>query len=181
MSATEVFLGLGGNIGDSIAVLESAIRAISLIPGVSDVRSSHFYQTSPVSDIPQNTFVNAACRLYSSLSAHDLLKVLQEIEKSMGKVPKAKDAPRILDVDILFFGQEIHDDALLTIPHPSWHERLFVLMPLKDLVRTLHIPSKEKGEGGVQVDLEHYIDNFTNPFHEEVRMIETAVYTETNS
>lgn len=176
MSVTEVFLGLGGNIGDSRAVLEAAIEVISLIPEVSNVSVSRFYQTSPVSDIPQNAYVNAACRLYTSLSPHNLLKTLQEVEQSMGKVPKAKDAPRILDIDILFFGQESHDDAHLTIPHPGWQDRLFVLMPLKDLVTTLSIPPKDKGGVAVQLDLLQYIDNFTNPFHEEVREMETAVY-----
>ena len=107
----------------------------------------------------------------TTLSPHKLLKILQEIERIMGKVPKSKNAPRILDIDILFYGQETHNDPDLTIPHPSWQERLFVLMPLKDLVKTLYVPS-EKAGAGLRLDLQDYIKNFSNPFHEDVRLIE---------
>jgi 2-amino-4-hydroxy-6-hydroxymethyldihydropteridine diphosphokinase len=168
MELTEVFLGLGGNIGDTRVVLGKAVKAISTIPGISELHVSRFYQTSPVSDIPQNAYINAACRLRTNLSAKKMLLALQKVELSMGKLPKAKNAPRILDIDILFFGQETHSDWELIIPHPRWSKRLFVLIPLLDLTEYLLIPPTKSGEGSSMLNLKNLIDNFSNQNNEKV-------------
>ncbi len=159
----QVFLGLGGNIGDPQALLGKAAAEIAAIPQVSDFRLSSFYLTSPVGPIPQDAFVNAACCFLTTLNVAELLAALQGIERSLGKVPKPKNAPRPLDIDILFFGKEVHETALLTVPHPRWSERLFVLQPLSDLVRYLDIPHKT-----APCDLHELLKAFTNPHNETV-------------
>src|SRR5687768_12914755 len=113
MSLTDVFVGLGGNIGDSLSVLKKAISEISMLPHVHDLQVSRFYQTSPVSSIPQNNFVNAVCRFTTSLDMHKLFTHLQLIESRLGKIPKDKQAPRLIDLDLLLFGKEVCQDAEL--------------------------------------------------------------------
>jgi 2-amino-4-hydroxy-6-hydroxymethyldihydropteridine diphosphokinase len=137
---TEVYLSLGSNIGSSLSILKNALIDIQNINGVQNVHISKFYETAPISDIPQNNFINTACRLTTQLQASILLKELQKIEQKYGKMPKAKNAPRSLDIDIILFGTEQIQLPLLTVPHPHWKDRLFVLIPLKDLADKLHIP-----------------------------------------
>lgn len=156
--STVVFAGLGGNIGDSVQVLLSALEAIEGLEEVENLQSSPFYRTSPVSDIPQNPYVNAVCRFETKRTAMSLWEELQKVEKFLGKLPKAKNAPRILDIDLLFFGQGFCNTHDLCLPHPRWKERLFVLKPLSDLVETLCV-SDEKG-----VLHEYYLPNLLADF-----------------
>jgi len=133
----QVYLALGGNIGDVPATFREVLRLLSSHPHIHSLRSSSFHITSPVSDIPQPDFLNAACSFTTTLSPHDLFDFLQSIEKKLGKVPKPKNAPRCIDIDLLWYnGEEIHD-ATLEIPHPEWNKRLFVLLPLSELTEEL--------------------------------------------
>lgn len=139
----QVYVALGGNIGDTQSILTQALQQISALPNVQHLECSRFYRTPPVSPIPQASYINAVCRFQTSLSAKELLHALQRIETALGKVPKAKEAPRCIDLDILFFGAELHRDAELVIPHPRWRERLFVLLPLLDLTTTIELNDGE--------------------------------------
>jgi 2-amino-4-hydroxy-6-hydroxymethyldihydropteridine diphosphokinase len=168
---TEVFLGLGGNIGNTEQILKKAMEAIVQLPGVSNLSSSRFYCTTPVSSIPQGNFVNAVFIVKTNLTARKLMTSLQEIECFLGKVPKGRDDPRPVDIDILFFGQEVHADPDLTIPHARWKERLFVLRPLLDLVEKLVIPTVNKTENLQEIDLRNFVADFTNPHNEEVYLL----------
>lgn len=150
----KVFVGLGGNIGDSVSILKQAVIAIAALNQVYDVEVSGFYQTSPVSQVPQGDYVNAVCTFATTLSALSLLAELQVIERRLGKMPKAKDQPRLIDLDILLFGTEVCDTDILQLPHPRWQERLFVLMPLRDLVSKVQVGEKI-------VDLDELIKNCT--------------------
>lgn len=138
---SKVYLSLGGNIGDSSSTISHALELLKAVPEVTHLRASRFYSTSPIlpasEPFPQEYYTNAACELETSLSPHELLKALQSIETELGKIPKAKNAPRIIDIDILFFGDQIFSTPDLELPHPRWKERLFVLTPLSDLVQTL--------------------------------------------
>jgi 2-amino-4-hydroxy-6-hydroxymethyldihydropteridine diphosphokinase len=96
---------------------------------------------------------------------------LQQVERLLGKVDKPKEAPRVIDLDILFFGMEIHRDKKLEIPHPSWMERLFVLIPLSDLVRRLMIPDPLLKEGKRVVDLLSLIQSFRSDHHQVVKLL----------
>jgi 2-amino-4-hydroxy-6-hydroxymethyldihydropteridine diphosphokinase len=133
----QVYIALGGNIGDVRKTFYEVIEEIQKSPHISQFHASSFYRTAPVSDIPQPDFLNAACAFQTTFSPHKLLYFLQEIEKKFGKVPKAKNAPRCIDIDILWYNGERIYDVDLEIPHPHWQERLFVLLPLSELVEEL--------------------------------------------
>jgi len=167
MDVEEVYVGLGGNIGDSVGILQHALDKMASLPGIYDLKASSFYVTTPVSEIPQRYYVNAVCRFSTKLAAHDLLKQLQQIEIALSKTPKAKNAPRIIDLDILLFRSEIHKTPDLEIPHPRWKERLFVLKPLAELVDKLPVPNTA---GICHCSIQELLKSFPN-IHEETVLL----------
>lgn len=168
MHLSEVYVGLGGNIGDSRSILTQAIEMLKSLPSIYQFTLSRFYKTSPVSTIPQDAFINAVCRFTTSLTPQDLLIQLGEIEKFLGKKKKIRDAPRLIDLDILLYGVETINEPNLQIPHPRWSERLFVIAPLADLVKLLNIPDPHNPQLIIQIDLQAYLKNFSNIHHEIV-------------
>jgi 2-amino-4-hydroxy-6-hydroxymethyldihydropteridine diphosphokinase len=168
MTLKEVFVALGGNIGNVSLNLTEALKALKNLPEICDLRISRFYKTTPVSDLPQNPFVNAVCTFRTTFSASDLLRVLQKIERDLGKTVKPKNHPRKIDLDILFFAQEKYNTPELEIPHPRWKERLFVLIPLSDLVKQLDVPM---AESIVRHDLNVLLKNFINFNNEKVMLL----------
>jgi 2-amino-4-hydroxy-6-hydroxymethyldihydropteridine diphosphokinase len=138
-----VYLGLGSNLGDRLALIKTALEKIQALPLTHRFQTSKIYETAPVSPIPQGPFLNAACTFLTTLSPFELLDYLQKIEKELGKTPKPKEAPRPIDIDILLFGQKQIDTPTLQIPHPAWQERPFVLIPLLDLTEEILLPSGE--------------------------------------
>ncbi len=139
---TTTYLSLGGNQENSWEAIGKALDALTLLSeGVFEVSS--FYHTSPVGDENQNTFINVVCRFETTLTPKALFEKTQRIENNLGKVPKPKWAPRVLDIDILFYGTQTYIDDELEIPHPRWKERLFVLVPLLDLISALRIQENE--------------------------------------
>lgn len=139
MKQSVVYIGLGGNEGNAFVVLNQAIKKISMMEGIENIQTSRFYLTSPVGNIHQNTFINAICSFTTSTDPKKILLKMQEIEISLGKHPKPKDAPRPIDIDILFYGSLKYRDSELEIPHPNWMNRLFVLVPLSDLVHEIKV------------------------------------------
>ena len=129
-----VYLSLGGNLENSLQTLQNSLKEIASIPNVKIVKISRFYQTAPVGNKQQPDFINLACHLSTSLSPKALQHALQCIEIKMGKTPKPRNAPRIIDIDLLFYESLQYHDIELEIPHPRWKERLFVLIPLLDLI-----------------------------------------------
>lgn len=99
--------------------------------------SSKFYQTAPISAVPQPDFINCACLFYTPLSFNQITLMLETIEKELGKTPKPKEAPRVIDIDVLFFGDKTFSFKTWEVPHPRWSERLFVLKPLEDLMEVV--------------------------------------------
>lgn len=171
MYLPEVYVGLGGNIGDSYAILQKAIEKMAMLPAVHQLSVSRFYCTTPVSPIPQDPYINAVCRFKSSLTARELLIQLQHIEKDLGKKEKLKEAPRVIDLDILFYGSEIYNEPDLQIPHPRWSERLFVIAPLADLTSHLCIPDPKNPKIDVHFDIHKYLKDFPNIHQETVTPI----------
>lgn len=157
----EVYLGLGGNIGDSAAILQTALQHIQNL-NISDMRTSRFYQTKPISDIDQRWYVNAACRFMTSMGARELLNKLQHIEIALGKTLKPKNAPRVIDIDLLFFGTEGYNDNDCEVPHPRWKERLFVIMPLLDLTESINLPGLNYDDSVKQVKLKELLQTFSD-------------------
>ena len=164
-----VYLGLGGNIGDTPAIFDKALQLIQAIPGIYALQVSSYYLTTPVSPIPQNDYINAVAQFKTSLNAKILFSHLQKIERTLGKTPKIKDAPRVIDLDILFFGCHYFHSRELVIPHPKWMERLFVLAPLCELTNEITFSDHN---GYIQtVHLQTFIKNFSNPHHETVGVL----------
>lgn len=161
-SMNEVYLGLGGNIGNTASILQQALQLIKKNPAIYGLTPSRFYVTTPVSSMPQPMYLNAACRFHTTLTAQQLLCDLQQIELSLGKTPKDKQAPRIIDIDLLLFGLDSSSDERLTIPHPKWLERLFVLIPLMDLVQEISYPNPLNPDEILSVHLPSFIKTFQN-------------------
>ena len=144
------FVGLGSNLGnDRNGIFESpkqqllnAIQSIDNQTTINLLRTSHFYQTQAIGPGDQPDYINAAIKIETSLSAHQLLLALQSIENQQGRVRKERWGARTLDLDILVFDQLIENSEQLILPHPRAHERAFVLAPLNDLDPNLVIPKR---------------------------------------
>lgn len=170
MTKTDVYLGLGGNIGDTQGVFVDVLRRLAALQGVSHLRLSRLYRTQPQDVPPQRDYLNAVCHLKTLLSATQLTCALRTIELALGKRPKPKEIPRVIDIDILFFGLEYHDTAELHIPHMRWRLRPFVLAPLNDLVSELSVPIQV---GVVEwVDVGQVLAGLSDMPHREVQPID---------
>jgi 2-amino-4-hydroxy-6-hydroxymethyldihydropteridine diphosphokinase len=168
-----VYLGIGSNVGDSRSQVLRTIALIGTIHGVTLLRASSLYQTTPVSSIPQSDFVNAACAIATTLSPEALYDALHRIEVLLGKVAKEKNAPRPIDIDILLFGNLFHHTEELTIPHPRWRTRLFVLVPLSEIVDTIIVPLDAHGTCET-INVQGYLAVFPNPYQERIKCLETS-------
>ena len=125
------YLGLGSNIGDKE---ENIQRAVELIKEKCEVsRQSSFYETEPVGYDNQDWFLNSVIEVKTILAPEELLAFLQSIEQEMGRIKTFKNGPRVIDLDILFYGDQTVKEEHLIIPHPRLHERLFVLEPLHEI------------------------------------------------
>lgn len=136
------YIGVGANLGDAQTTVRSAMAAIANLTGITEVTPSSLYGSAPV-DAGGSDYVNAVLRVQTTLSAHQLLAVLQDIEHGAGRTRSYRNAPRTLDLDVLLYGDEtIHTNDLI-VPHPRMWERAFVLAPLAEidprLVSKLHL------------------------------------------
>ena len=130
---TVCYIGIGSNLGDRRAYIDSAIKALGASEGIKVTRVSSIYETDPVSDIPQGKFLNGVLEIETGLSASALFAQLQKIEKALGRERTVKNAPRTIDLDILYYGQSDIDDGNIVVPHPRIREREFVLRGLREL------------------------------------------------
>lgn len=133
-----VYLSLGSNIGDRAGNLNAAIDRLRSLGEV--VAVSSFYETEPVEFTAQAWFLNCAVALDTEKKPQELLAGILDIERQMGRRRAQKKGPRIIDIDILLFGNLIVDDPGLTIPHPAMHERRFVLEPLAEIAPSVRHP-----------------------------------------
>ncbi|NEN75623.1 2-amino-4-hydroxy-6-hydroxymethyldihydropteridine diphosphokinase [Pelistega sp. NLN82] len=133
------YIGLGSNLGESENFLKLALDTLLQHQDIKELISSSFYRTSPV-DSTGPDYINAVACLKTSLDAFSLLKLLQAIELKYGRERPYRNAPRTLDLDILYFNQEQYDTPELIIPHPRLHTRLFVLVPLREIAPDLKLP-----------------------------------------
>lgn len=140
---TEAYVGLGSNQstarGDAAAQLDAALNAVRATPELTVDAVSPLYWTEPQGLGNQPWFANRVVRLLcaASWSACDLLKHLLQLEAKLGRVRPKDDAlrfgPRVIDMDVLLFGQEHSQDCFCTLPHPRMMQRAFVLVPLQDI------------------------------------------------
>lgn len=142
MQSSNVFVGLGSNLGDSESILKSAFLALGEIPQTSLIQKSSVFQSAPLGYTNQNDFLNAVAFLKTELSPLEFLKFLQKIENDFGRKRLFLNDPRTLDLDLLLFDSLILKTPDLTIPHPRLHLRAFVLLPLFEIAPDLKIPNR---------------------------------------
>jgi len=128
-----VALGLGSNIGNTRENLDLAVRYLDATPGVTLTGRSSDYRTPPWGPIPQDDYRNICITVDTVLTPRALLERCLAIEARMGRVRDVRWGPRLIDIDILVFGDEKVDRDGLTIPHPRMNERAFVLIPLAEI------------------------------------------------
>lgn len=136
--STNTYLSLGSNIGDREGHLREAIARLGRCGQVTAVSS--FYETEPVEFTDQAWFLNCAIALETLLGPERLMKGLLEIEKKMGRERVMKKGPRVIDIDLLLFGDSVVETPELTIPHPAMVSRRFVLEPLAEIAAEVRHP-----------------------------------------
>jgi 3-oxoacyl-[acyl-carrier protein] reductase len=135
-------VALGSNLGDRYSTLSAAVRRLRAEPGLRVLAASAFYETVPVGCPPgSGEFLNAAVALETALSPLELLRFLQRVERQFGRVRSELNAPRTLDLDVLFYEGATRAAPELVLPHPRVHERAFVLVPLAEIAPDLLHPA----------------------------------------
>jgi 2-amino-4-hydroxy-6-hydroxymethyldihydropteridine diphosphokinase len=140
----KVFIGIGSNIGNGIKNCMMAIKRVSSDKRADLKSISSFYATSPVSEIKQDDFINCAVLITWEGTPKELLHFLTSIEDGMGRTRQIKDGPRIIDLDILLFGDMVLDEPSLTIPHKELHKRRFSLMPCLEIDPNFILPTHKR-------------------------------------
>ncbi len=162
----KVFIGIGSNIGNSLENCLSGIFQIEKNKEACLISKSSFYITSPVSKIKQNDFINSVIKIIWTASPFELLEFLNSIEKNMGRQRSIKKGPRIIDLDILFFGNLIINTPLLKIPHPEIHNRKFAIIPCIEIEPEIIHPA-------YKIKLRDFLENIGD----EQKIIKIANYT----
>ena len=141
MPIETAFIGIGSNLGEPLEFVKQAISSLrqlrlSTLSGLSSI-----YRSEPLGDLPQDDYVNAVVRIETELEPADLLLELQAIEQAFYRKrdPDNPWGPRTMDLDIILYGNHRLDDSHLTIPHPRFNERLFVLQPMAEIAGDFYI------------------------------------------
>ncbi len=162
---TTAYVGLGSNIGEKVRECEKAITEILKGDRHRLLAKSSLYRTEPVGYASQDWFVNGAIKIETSFQPHGLLRFLKDVETRLGRTEMFRWGPRLIDLDILFFGQEEIQSEELQIPHPLLHRRKFVLVPLVEIDRTLIHPVLKKTVRQLLEDLkeDQVVEKFLDP------------------
>ena len=141
-------IGLGANLGDAAQTLRGAFDALAGLPATTLRARSQLYATPAWGNEDQPPFINGAALLETGLSATDLLAALLSVERDFGRVrdPAVHWGPRLLDLDLLLYGEQVIDLPQLKVPHPYLHQRAFALLPLAEIAPDALIP----GQGRVR-------------------------------
>ncbi|PKO47840.1 MAG: 2-amino-4-hydroxy-6-hydroxymethyldihydropteridine diphosphokinase [Betaproteobacteria bacterium HGW-Betaproteobacteria-22] len=143
------YIALGSNLAEPVTQVKNALVALSQLPNTQVLKQSSLYQTTPV-DCPQKSahavpdFINAVALLETELAPYALLTALHTMENNAGRERPYVNAPRVLDCDLLLYGNEMINTTTLTIPHPRIHLRGFVLLPLFEIAPQLILPKHGK-------------------------------------
>lgn len=131
----QYLLGLGSNLGDRVYYIEQAVRALGALPKTDLLAISEAFDSDPVGYEEQGNFLNLCLSLTSDLSPRELLSAGLAIEAKLGRVRTVKDGPRTVDIDVLFYEEGEVALPELTLPHPRWQDRGFVVFPLRHLLQ----------------------------------------------
>ena len=126
------YVALGANLGEPVKAVQHALAQLGHIAHTQLVSASSLYESAP-HEASGPLYVNAVAHLETQLNAVDLLLALQALEQAAGRVRSVQNAPRTLDLDLLFYGDACIQSGWLTVPHPRWRERAFVLRPLQEV------------------------------------------------
>lgn len=149
------YLGLGSNEGDRVGFIQQAVQFLKDYPQIKVLECSSLYETEPIGEEYTDWFVNAVLIIETELTGEELLDVLKDIEARLSNLnktdashaPRSKDKRgrvRIIDLDILFFGNEVLETSYLHVPHPRVHRRAFALVPLLEIAPDMVHPSLNK-------------------------------------
>ena len=138
------YIGIGSNIGNKVRYCEKAIAEILKANRHKLLAQSSLFKTQPIGYTSQDWFVNGVIKIETELEPLDLLRILKTIESRMGRGETVRWGPRVIDLDILFFDEEEIKTEEVQIPHPSLHERQFVLIPLAEIDRNVIHPVLKK-------------------------------------
>jgi len=127
------YIGVGSNIGDRRKFIDSSIANLKNVRGVNVMRISSIYETDAMSEIRQGKYLNGVIEIETNIGSKSLLKELNKIEDALGRKRIVKNAPRTIDLDILYYGDECVNENDIVIPHPKIKEREFVLKGLREL------------------------------------------------
>lgn len=127
-------VAIGGNLGDVPATIEAACAELARHAEISDLRCSGLFQSAPMGAVAGETFWNAACVFETSLDPHALLAELQRVENQCGRTRDVRWGPRTLDLDLILYGDQTVESETLSVPHPHFWYRGFVLKPLAELI-----------------------------------------------
>ncbi len=142
MSAIRAYIGLGSNLGDSRTIVQAAAQALDGLPSTRLAAVSGLYRTPAWGPVAQPDYVNAAAAVDTTLAPLSLLAALLDLERAAGRDRSRAErwGPRILDLDLLLYGDEVIHAPGLHVPHPRLHERAFVVLPLADVAPLLQVP-----------------------------------------
>ena len=144
MNSNIVFIALGTNLGDREENIRKAIQKIGKLPKTAIIKSSSIINTKPVGITNQPDFLNCVVQIKTILDPEKLLLELLKIEREMGRIRKQKWGPRIIDMDILFFNNEIINTQDLTVPHPEILKRKFILNSMNEIAPQFLHPIEKK-------------------------------------
>lgn len=140
MKSVTAFIGLGGNLGEVEATLQSAVSSLAKLPVSRLSGISGLYRSTPLGPPGQNDYLNAVVRLKTTLPPHALLAALQEIENQHGRERQERWGARTLDLDLLLYGNDAISSTNLVVPHPELRNRNFVLIPLLQIAPEARMP-----------------------------------------
>ena len=134
------FIGLGSNLENPKIQIENALKTLNEDDEINVKRISSMYESKPLLDMPGPNYINAVCKIDTTLKVDDLLDVCQSIEDNQKRIREVKWGSRTIDLDILLYGQQVISSDRLSIPHPEMIDRAFVMVPLHEIDKEINVP-----------------------------------------
>ncbi len=159
------YVAIGSNLGDREGHVAYAFRALQTLPQTALRRRSRVYETEPVGPGVQDRYLNAVAELDTALAARALLDALLAIETRAGRVRRERWGPRTLDLDLLLYGDEHIDEPDLVVPHPRMTERVFVMVPLAELIGERVVAGRRLGERAAALETQSELRVWNTRFH----------------